>query len=123
MALGGTAFLVVILSRIGLVGLLASFFVIAASLGLVVPNAPTLALTNTRTAGSASALIGVLQFSIGAVAAPLVRIGGTTTAIPMATVVAAFGIATLVTFIVFCRPAQAHAKARVDHPVPREKAF
>lgn len=47
MALGGTAFFVVILSGIGLVGLLASFFVMAASLGFIVPNATTLALTNT----------------------------------------------------------------------------
>lgn len=107
MAIGGTAFLVGILSGIGLVGLLVSFFVMVSSLGLIVPNATTLALNNTRTAGSASALLGVLEFAIGAVTAPLVGIGGTTTAIPMALVIAAFGIATLVTFVVFCRPARA----------------
>jgi MFS transporter, DHA1 family, multidrug resistance protein len=112
MALGRTAFLVVVLSGIGLVGLLASFFVMATSLGLIVPNAATLALTNTRTAGSASALLGVLQFSIGAVAAPLVGLGGTTTAIPMAVVIAPFGIATLVTFLVFCCPTHAHAQGK-----------
>ncbi len=119
MALGGAAFLVVVPSGIGLVGLLASFFVMATSLGLIVPNATTLALTNTWTAGSASALLGVLQFSIGAVVAPLVGLGGTTTAVPMAGVIAALGIATLVTFLVFCRPAQAHAGVRVDQPSPR----
>jgi len=32
-----------------------------------------------------------------------------TMAIPMAAAIAAFGIAALVTFIVFCRPAQAHS--------------
>jgi DHA1 family bicyclomycin/chloramphenicol resistance-like MFS transporter len=121
MALGGTAFLVVILTGISLIGLLASFFVMATSLGLIVPNATTLALANTRTAGSASALLGLLQFSIGAVVAPLVGFGGTTTAVPMAVVIAAFAIATLVTFIVFCRPARAHAEEQVDQPFPRER--
>lgn len=116
MALGGTAFLVVALGGLGLVGLLVLFFIMATSLGLIVPNATTLALAHTQTAGSASALLGLLQFSIGAVVAPLVGLGGTTTAVPMAVVIAAFGIATLITFIVFCRPAQAHVKAREITP-------
>jgi DHA1 family bicyclomycin/chloramphenicol resistance-like MFS transporter len=116
MALGGMAFLVVALGGLGLVGLLVSFFIMATSLGLIVPNATTLALAHTRTAGSASALLGLLQFSIGAVVVPLIGLGGTTTAVPMAAVIAAFGIATLITFIVFCRPAQAHVKVREITP-------
>jgi len=117
-AIAATALLMGILSGIGLAGVLASFFVMTASLGFIAPNATALALanTNTRTAGSASALLGVLQFSIGAVAAPLVGLGGTTTAVPMAAAIAVFGLATLVTLIVFCRPAQALAEARVEHP-------
>ena len=106
MALGGIAFLMVIITGIGIVGLLAAFFIMATSLGLIVPNATTLALATTRTAGSASALLGLLQFSIGAIIAPVVGLAGTTTAVPMGIVIAAFGIATLVTFVVFCRPAQ-----------------
>jgi MFS transporter, DHA1 family, multidrug resistance protein len=111
-ATAGTSLLVVVLSGIGLVGVLSSFFVMVASLGLIAPNAAALALANInpRTAGSASALLGVLQFSVGAVAAPLVGLGGATTAIPMAAFIAAFGLAALVTFIVFCRPAQAQAQ-------------
>ncbi len=105
--IGGVSLLVVVLSGLGLIGVLASLFVIVASLGLIAPNATALALANTRTAGSASALLGVLQFSIGALAAPLVGIGGTTSAVLMAAVIAAFSIATLATFVVFCRPAQA----------------
>lgn len=108
-ALAGATLLLVVLSGTSLFGVLLSFFVITASLGFIAPNATALALANTtaRTAGSASALLGVLQFSIGAVVAPLVGIGGTTTAVPMAGVIAGFGIATLITFIVFCRPARA----------------
>ncbi|HJZ49241.1 MAG TPA: multidrug effflux MFS transporter [Roseiflexaceae bacterium] len=102
-ALGGASLLVVVLTGIGLAGVLPSLFIIVASLGLVAPNATALALADTPTAGSASALLGVLQFSIGAVTAPLVGIGGATTAVPMAAFIAAFGIATLVTFVVFCQ--------------------
>lgn len=111
-AIAGTSLLVVVLSGIGLVGVLPSFFVLVASLGLIAPNATALALANINTwiAGSASALLGVLQFSIGAVAAPLIGIGGATTAVLMAAFIAAFGIAALVSFIVFCCPAQAHAQ-------------
>lgn len=105
-AIAGTTLLVVVLSGIGLIGILPSLFVITASLGLIAPNATTLALTNARAAGSASALLGMLQFSIGAIAAPLVGLAGTTTAIPMATAIAAFGIATLATFLMLCRPTQ-----------------
>jgi MFS transporter, DHA1 family, multidrug resistance protein len=110
-AVGGAALLVIVLSGIGLFGILPALFVIVASLGLIAPNAATLALSGTRTAGSAAGLLGVLQFSIGAVAAPLVGIGGTSTAVPMAAAIAAFGIAALVTCIVFCRPAQTRAQS------------
>jgi DHA1 family bicyclomycin/chloramphenicol resistance-like MFS transporter len=103
-ALGSTSLLVVILSDIGLVGVLPSLFVLVSSLGFIMPNAATLALSTTRTAGSASALLGVLQLVIGPIAAPLVGLGGTTSAVPMAIGIAAFGVATLLTFIVFCRP-------------------
>jgi MFS transporter, DHA1 family, multidrug resistance protein len=108
-AIAGMALLVVVLSGIGLLGILPSLFVITSSLGFIAPNATALALanTNTRTAGSASALLGVLQFTIGAVAAPLVGLGGNTSAVPMAVAIAAFGFTTLVTYIVFCRPARA----------------
>src|SRR5262249_3934752 len=106
-ALAGMALLVVVLSGPGLIKVLLSLFVLVASLGLIAPNATALALANVnpRIAGSASALLGVLQFSIGAVVAPLVGIGGPATAVPMAAAVATFGIAALVTFIIFCRPA------------------
>src|SRR5262249_48966646 len=107
-ALAGMALLVVVFSGLGLIPVLLSLFVLVASLGLVAQNARALALAdvNPGIAGSASALLGVLQFSIGAVVAPLVGIGGTATAVPMAATVATFGIAALVTFIVLSRSVQ-----------------
>ncbi|WP_236601951.1 multidrug effflux MFS transporter [Ktedonobacter sp. SOSP1-52] len=106
-ALGGMALLVVVLSGIGLIGILPAFFILTSSLGLIMPNATTLAMANTRAAGSAAALLGVLQLAIGAVVAPLVGLGGSASALPMAASIAAFALATLLTFILLCRPARA----------------
>src|SRR3954454_1587891 len=70
----------------GLVAVLPALFVVVASLGCVLPNSTALALArHPRTAGSASALLGTLQFLIGALAAPLTGGGG---ARPLGVVVA-----------------------------------
>jgi DHA1 family bicyclomycin/chloramphenicol resistance-like MFS transporter len=106
LAISGLALLAMVLGDIGLLGMLPALFVVIASLGLIAPNATTLALADTKTAGSAAALLGVVQFSIGAIAAPIVGLAGTATAVPMAVAIAAFGLAALVTLIGFCRPAQ-----------------
>ncbi|GCE04649.1 multidrug effflux MFS transporter [Dictyobacter aurantiacus] len=105
-ATGGIATFVVTASGLGLIGLIPAFLLLASSLGLIMPNATTLALANTRAAGSASALLGVLQFAIGALVAPIVGLGGAASALPMGASIAAFAIATLVTFLILCRPIQ-----------------
>ncbi len=111
-AVGGAALLLIVLGHIGLIGMLPTLFVVVASQGMVFPNATALALADYPSrAGSASALLGVLQFAIGAAAAPLVGIAGTSTALPMALVIAALGISALVTFGVFRRSAAAVRKS------------
>jgi len=119
--IAGVALFMVVLTGVCLVGILPSLFVMTSSLGIIAPNATALALAkiDAQKAGSASALLGVLQFTIGAVFAPLVGIGGTATAVPMAAFIAAFGIITLLTFIVLCRPAWAYAETQVDQPLSR----
>jgi DHA1 family bicyclomycin/chloramphenicol resistance-like MFS transporter len=62
-------------------------WVAVSSLGLVFGNATALALgAVTGAAGSASAVIGALQFGLGALVSPLVGIGGEHTAVPLAVV-------------------------------------
>ena len=103
-ALGGVALLLAVLSGLGLVGILLSLFVVVAGLGFVLPNATALALAGRPSiAGSASALIGVMQFAIGAMAAPLVGAWGTNTALPMGIVIAALDIAALLVFVLLVR--------------------
>jgi MFS transporter, DHA1 family, multidrug resistance protein len=94
------ALLAVVLGGVGLIGVIPALFVVVASLGLIAPNATTLALANARMAGSAAALLGVLQLTLGAVAAPLIGVIGAASAVPMATAIAAFGSATLATLII-----------------------
>jgi DHA1 family bicyclomycin/chloramphenicol resistance-like MFS transporter len=105
-ALSGAILLVVVLSGVGLIGILPAFFLMTSSFGLIVPNATTLALANTPTAGSASGLLGVLQLVIGAVAAPLVGMGGTDSALPLAIAIAIFGLLTLLMATMSGRPVQ-----------------
>jgi DHA1 family bicyclomycin/chloramphenicol resistance-like MFS transporter len=71
----------------GLLGVLAPLMVILGAAGLAMPNTPALALNrHGEAAGSASAMLGFLQFGIGAAVAPLVGLSGGTTAVPMAVV-------------------------------------
>ncbi|HEX6817055.1 MAG TPA: Bcr/CflA family multidrug efflux MFS transporter [Ktedonobacterales bacterium] len=74
-ALGGLALLATIALGVGIRGVVPALFVVVASLGFVLPNATALALTNhPRAAGSASALVGVLQFATGSLVAPITGI-------------------------------------------------
>jgi DHA1 family bicyclomycin/chloramphenicol resistance-like MFS transporter len=78
----------------GLVGLLGPLFLVVASLGLVQPNATAAAMARSGpTAGSASAVLGVLQFTVGAGAGALVGALHDGTAMPMAGIIAACGVA------------------------------
>jgi MFS transporter, DHA1 family, multidrug resistance protein len=93
---GGLGVLVSVLAGLGLAGLLPSLFVTVSSVGMVLPNAAALALADhPRTAGSASALLGLTQFATGALAAPLAGVGGSHTALPMAIVMATLPLAGL----------------------------
>jgi MFS transporter, DHA1 family, multidrug resistance protein len=71
---------------------LACFLVAVGSNGFIGPNSITIALTNfPRAAGTASALVGVVQFSFGALTAPLAGLGGEHDMMPMATIMATCG--------------------------------
>jgi MFS transporter, DHA1 family, multidrug resistance protein len=93
-AIGGAGVLLSVVADLGLGGLLPSLFVMVSSIGMVLPNAAALALADhPRTAGSASALLGLAQFSIGAMAAPLAGVAGSHTALPMGIVMATLSAA------------------------------
>ncbi|WP_051114225.1 Bcr/CflA family multidrug efflux MFS transporter [Actinopolymorpha alba] len=74
----------------GVAGVLVPLFVAVASFGMVGPNAVALGLSyHPEAAGTASALMGTLQFAIGAAVGPLVTVSEVRSAVPMAVVVLA----------------------------------
>jgi DHA1 family bicyclomycin/chloramphenicol resistance-like MFS transporter len=96
-ALGGVGLLTAVLAGFGLPAILPALFVVVASVGLVLPNSTALALSGRPDqAGSASALLGVLQHLLGAVAAPLVGAFGAGTAVPMAALMCGLSLGGLV---------------------------
>jgi len=91
-ALAGAGLLAAVAVGTGVWPVVGLLFVVVASLGFVMPNATALALADhADVAGSASGLLGVMQFVVGAAAAPLVGVAGTDSALPMAAVIAALG--------------------------------
>jgi DHA1 family bicyclomycin/chloramphenicol resistance-like MFS transporter len=90
-ACGAVLVLVVALGA-GLWPLLACLMGIAIATGMVIPPATVLAMAgHGHVAGSASALLGLAQFGLAGILAPLVGLGGSDTALPMAIVIVACG--------------------------------
>ncbi|WP_405147859.1 multidrug effflux MFS transporter [Sphaerisporangium sp. NBC_01403] len=121
-SLAGAAGLVAgVAAGLGLAAVVVSLFVLMCGVGLSLPGSGALALAGQapQVAGSASALLGVLQFALGAVAAPLVGLGGSGSALPMALLMAGLTAAALVAFLVLGgRTAPAPRNVRAAPVVP-----
>ncbi len=93
-AVAGLALLLAALTGVfGLVGILVPLFVYIAGLGFVMPNASALAMApHGENAGAASAMLGVMQFGLAAVASTVVGAIHQPSAMPMAIAVAASGV-------------------------------
>jgi DHA1 family bicyclomycin/chloramphenicol resistance-like MFS transporter len=108
-AAGGVTLLVVTVCGLGLAAMLPPLFVVVSSIGFVMPNCTALALTDyPRSAGSASALLGLAQFAVGAAAAPLVGLGGAS-ALPMAIVMSSCSVLAVLGFLLLARRPAMHA--------------
>jgi len=78
----------------GLAGIVVPLFAYVACTGFISPNSTALAMApHARAAGSASALLGTLQFGLGAFVAILVGALHASSAVPMAAVIAGCGLA------------------------------
>lgn len=101
-AAGSVALVAVSVLKLGLISVLVSLFLVVASIGLILPNASAIGMAgHPRTAGSASALLGLAQYVFGAAAAPLVGVAGLHHGVPMAVVIAlaALGSVTALTVL------------------------
>jgi DHA1 family bicyclomycin/chloramphenicol resistance-like MFS transporter len=91
----------------GLPGLLVPLWLVLTFCGVSLPNTGALALTlHGEAAGTAAALLGALQFAVGALAAPLVGVLGTTSALPMAAVMGGAALAAAAVMLLVVRPRQ-----------------
>ncbi|GID26201.1 Bcr/CflA family drug resistance efflux transporter [Paractinoplanes brasiliensis] len=106
-AVFGVIFLLFAITGIGgLAGVLIPLWLVLAMVGLAMPNAPALALSrHGEAAGTAAALLGAVQFGVGALAAPLVGVLGNSS-LAMAIVVAGTMVASVAVLRVVVRPKQ-----------------
>ncbi|MBB4697806.1 multidrug effflux MFS transporter [Paractinoplanes abujensis] len=90
----------------GLAGVLIPLWLVLATVGLAMTNAPALALSrHGEAAGTAAALLGAMQFGVGALAAPLVGVLGNS-ALAMAIVVAGTMLAVVVVLWTVVQPSR-----------------
>lgn len=102
---------VAISGRGGLPLLLVPLFGYSISLGFTGPNAMANALAHQGSrAGSASALLGALQFGIAALSSTLVGLAGGGSALPMATVIASCGLLAYLAHRLWVTPRMAAAR-------------
>jgi len=94
------AFALLVVSGAPVIWLAVPLFTAVGSLGLVLGNATALALGAVPSAaGSASAVLGALQFGLAALVSPLVSIGGSDTAAPLAIVMLAAAVVAVVALL------------------------
>jgi DHA1 family bicyclomycin/chloramphenicol resistance-like MFS transporter len=88
----------------GFTGILVPLFFYIASHGFIMPNTTALAMaSHGAVAGSASAMLGTVQFVLGASAGTLVGVLGNSTAVPLAAVIAGCAALALTTYQTLAR--------------------
>jgi DHA1 family bicyclomycin/chloramphenicol resistance-like MFS transporter len=88
------------LFHLGLYIIIPALFLVVSSVGLIAITTSSLALQNQgQSAGTASALLGMLSFIIGGAVAPLVGLDGTQTILPVAIVIAVLVLAAVTCFV------------------------
>lgn len=91
----------------GIWGLAVPFFVIVAAMGVILPDLTALALSlHPDVAGTASAYFGGLRLGLGALAMPLIGVGGAVTAMSVGLPMAVSAAAALALFLVTARRAR-----------------
>ena len=103
--LGALCLAATVLLGLGLPFVLGSLFVMVSAIGLVLPTSTALGLSNyPERAGTASALLGLLQYLVGGLAAPLVGLAGEDTAVPLGLVAGAASASACLVFALMVVP-------------------
>jgi DHA1 family bicyclomycin/chloramphenicol resistance-like MFS transporter len=103
-AVSSVILLIAIMAHAPLPVFLVPLFFVVSSVGLVASTSYSLALQNQgKRAGTASAVLGVMTFLVGGIAAPLVGIAGSTTALPMGIIIVIAEIGAVVCYLGMAR--------------------
>ncbi|KYG93766.1 multidrug effflux MFS transporter [Paenibacillus jamilae] len=106
-AVAGISLLTVAFTGGQLFAVLVPLFFIVSCVGIVSTTTTSLAMqSQQRSAGSASAMLGLLPLLLGSIASPLVGLGSGTTPVPMAVVIAIAEIGALLSFVVLAKEAR-----------------
>lgn len=100
--------LIAILLNGSLISILIPLFFIVSSVGIVGPASFPLAMhSQQKSAGSASALLGLLPYILGAAVAPLVGLGGENNALPMGIVIISANMLAVLSYLFIVKPSYA----------------
>jgi len=103
-ACGSVLLLATAFMKLELPVIIAGFFLVVSSLGITSATTTSLALQDQgQNAGSASALLGMLSFIFGGLAAPLVGLGGEGTAVPLAIVISSLVLAAFICYVLLTK--------------------
>jgi DHA1 family bicyclomycin/chloramphenicol resistance-like MFS transporter len=115
---GAVVFTVIVTHAAGLAGVIPPLFVVMGGMGLVGPNALALAMHRyPQSAGAASAVLGCLQFLVGAAVAPLPGLGGPADAVPMAILLLTMPAAALTCRLLLSRDGRVQPEPRTETAV------
>lgn len=99
------ALLLAILMNGNLISILIPLFFIVSAVGIVGPSSFPLAMqSQEKSAGSASALLGLLPYILGAAVAPLVGLGGENNALPMGIVITLANMIAVLSYLFMVKP-------------------
>ncbi|MFD2638805.1 multidrug effflux MFS transporter [Piscibacillus salipiscarius] len=106
---GGTTLVSAAFFDGGLIFVIIGLFFITSSTGMMNPTSLSLAMqTQDRNAGSASALLGLFQFVFGATVAPIVGVFGTSTILPLATIILVSQLLIVLSYILLVKTREGH---------------
>jgi DHA1 family bicyclomycin/chloramphenicol resistance-like MFS transporter len=103
-SIGGVLLFVMIVAQAGIYFILVPLFIVVSIVGFITTASSSLALqTQAKSAGTASALLGLMSFILGAVVSPLVGLGGGQTAMPLGIVIIASQFSAILCYILLIK--------------------
>lgn len=103
------------------IGVIVSLLILVSGVAVTTPPSTALALRRyPQTAGTAASLLGVARYLFGGLAAPLVGLGASNTALPLGIITATSAVGAIAVFLTLTRPAITGARPIEARPIEEE---